>query len=226
MRAFCEGSVEHFDWDVRPGRGLRRHLRGEKSTHPFGPETPNYSGNEKVHLRRGRPAPPCDHKPARPGEVGGHLMEFFLRATHEAGARVLNECRVDASSRTRSPAGSWAPWRTTTARSCTRGPAGAWILAAGGFIMNRRCSPSTPPTCSTPLGGGLPADDGLGIRVGQGAGADVANMSEGLVVNAIYPPGTHRMGVLVNAQGQRFVNGARTWRTTDACCAGPTAAAG
>ncbi|MCB1014270.1 MAG: FAD-binding protein, partial [Acidimicrobiales bacterium] len=59
--------------------------------------------------------------------------------------------------------------------------------------------------------------DGLGIRVGQGAGADVANMSEGLAVNAIYPPGTHCMGVLVDERGQRFVNeDAYVGRTTDA----------
>ena len=51
----------------------------------------------------------------------------------------------------------------------------------------------------------------------SGWAGPTANMSEGLVVNAIYPPGTHCMGILVNAQGQRFINGdACVGRTTDA----------
>lgn len=38
---------------------------------------------------------PRGHKPASPGEVGGFLAEFLLRGSDAAGARVLNECRVE-----------------------------------------------------------------------------------------------------------------------------------
>ena len=219
VRAFCEGSVEHFDWMCDLGVDFADTYAAEKSTHPFGPETLYYSGNEKVHpfVEAAKPAP-RGHKPAKPGEVGGHLMEFFLRATHEAGARVLNECRVERLVQdpvTRRVVGAVANHDGTTVHVRARR---GLILAAGGFIMNKAMlAEHAPDLLDANWEAASPADDGLGIRVGQGAGADVANMSEGLVVNAIYPPGTHCMGVLVNAQGQRFVNeDAYVGRTTDA----------
>jgi 3-oxo-5alpha-steroid 4-dehydrogenase len=62
-----------------------------------------------------------------------------------------------------------------------------------------------------------PGDDGSGIRIGVGAGAAAVNMHEGLVLNAYYPPASHLKGVLVNAQGQRFINeDAYIGRTSDA----------
>lgn len=219
VRRFCEDSVEHFEWVSDLGVDFGTSYVAEKTTHPFGEETLFYSGNEKVHpfIDAATPAP-RGHKPARPGEVGGYLMEHFLTATHAAGARVLNECRVERlvqDPSTRRVVGVVADHDGATIHVRAQGGV---VLAAGGFIMNKAMlAEHAPDLLDCNWEAASPADDGLGIRVGQGAGADVANMSEGLVVNAIYPPGTHCMGVLVNAQGQRFINeDAYVGRTTDA----------
>lgn len=219
VRLYCEGSVEHFDWVSSLGVEFNEVFVDEKTTHPFGPDTLFYSGNEKVHpfAEHARPAP-RGHKPARPGEVGGYLMEFFLAATHEAGAAVLNECRVERLVQdpdTKQVVGVVANHDGTTVHIRARRGV---ILAAGGFIMNKEMlAEHAPDLLSCNWEAASPADDGLGIRIGQGAGADVVNMNEGLVVNAIYPPATHCMGVLVNQQGQRFINeDAYVGRTSDA----------
>ncbi len=81
------------------------------------------------------------------------------------------------------------------------------ILCAGGFIMNDdMLAKHAPLLLQCNYKAGCPGDDGSGIELGQGCGADAINMSEGLVLNAYYPPGKHAKGILVDANGQRFIN--------------------
>lgn len=219
VRLYCEGSVEHFDWMCSLGVEFSDAYQAEKTTHPFGEESLFYSGNERVYPFADRAVPaPRGHKPARPGEVGGYLMEFFLQATDDAGAAVLTDCRVERvvqDPATRRVVGVVARMDGQTIH--VRARKGV-ILAAGGFIMNKEMlAEHAPDLLDCNWEAASPADDGLGIRVGQGAGADTVNMAEGLVVNAIYPPGSHCKGVLVSGQGQRFVNeDAYVGRTSDA----------
>jgi len=92
------------------------------------------------------------------------------------------------------------------------------ILCAGGFAMNDAMLEKHAPTllrCNWKAAS--EGDDGLGIRIGMGAGAEAVNMHEGLVLNAYYPPSDHLKGILVDARGRRFVNeDAYLGRTTDA----------
>jgi 3-oxo-5alpha-steroid 4-dehydrogenase len=92
------------------------------------------------------------------------------------------------------------------------------ILCAGGFVMNEQMLAEFAPSllcCNWKAAS--PGDDGLGIRMGMGAGAGLANMHEGLVLNAYYPPASNLKGILVDARGQRFVNeDAYIGRTSDA----------
>jgi 3-oxo-5alpha-steroid 4-dehydrogenase len=92
------------------------------------------------------------------------------------------------------------------------------VLATGGFIMNAKMVAEHAPQllrCNYKVG--TAGDDGSGIRMGVGVGADAINMGEGLVLNAYYPPSSHLKGVLVDARGQRFVNeDAYIGRTSDA----------
>ena len=53
---------------------------------------------------------------------------------------------------------------------------------------------------------GNPFDDGAGIRMGQGAGASTLHMNQSFVTIPFYPPPSHTFGILVNSQGQRFLN--------------------
>jgi succinate dehydrogenase/fumarate reductase flavoprotein subunit len=81
------------------------------------------------------------------------------------------------------------------------------ILCTGGFAMNqdmwRHYSPGVA-TRAHPIGN--PFDDGTGIRMGQGAGGATLHMNQSFVTIPFYPPASHTFGILVNSQGQRFIN--------------------
>jgi len=207
VRLYCERSVEHFDWMCNLGVPFSDAFVAEKTTHPFGEESLFYSGNELVHPFADQALPaPRGHKPAKPGEVGGFLAEFLLAGTHEAGARVLNECRVQrlVQDDDRRVVGVVADLDGVPAYVLARRGV---VLAAGGFIMNKEMvAEHAPDLLAGNWETATATDDGLGIRIGAGAGGALVNMHEGLVINAIYPPGSHCQGVLVNGQGQRFIN--------------------
>lgn len=218
VRLFCAGSVEHFAWFRALGVEFRTSFTAEKTTHPFTDDCLHWSGNELVHpfVAKAKPAP-RGHKPARPGEAGAYLMQCLLRAAEEAGAEVLTDCR--ARRLVQREDGRIAGVSATldgdlVFLKARRGV----VLAAGGFVMNDAMLRKHAPTllrCNYKTGS--TGDDGSGILMGLGAGAEAINMSEGLVLNAYYPPGAHAKGVLVNARGQRFVNeDAYIGRATDA----------
>jgi succinate dehydrogenase/fumarate reductase flavoprotein subunit len=218
VRLYCEQSLEHFEWFRALGVEFRESFLDDKVTHPLTDDCLTYSGNEDCWPfdELARPVP-RGHKPAREGEAGGYLMEAVLAGTLAAGARVLNECRVeclvrDVSGRVVGVAGTRE--REPFFAKARRGV----VLATGGFIMNREMVAKHAPQllcCNYPVA--TEADDGSGIRMGMGVGAEAVNMSEGLVLNAYYPPSSHLKGVLVDAQGRRFINeDAYLGRTSDA----------
>jgi succinate dehydrogenase/fumarate reductase flavoprotein subunit len=133
-------------------------------------------------------------------------MQVLVRATQQAGARTVYDCRVGRLIQTESArvvgVEAMLDGRTIFVKAGR-----AVVLCAGGFIMNDEMLSKHAPTllrCNYKAGSA--GDDGAGILIGMGAGADAVNMSEGLVLNAYYPPGSHAKGIIVNAQGQRFVN--------------------
>jgi 3-oxo-5alpha-steroid 4-dehydrogenase len=221
VRLYCENSVEHFDWFRDLGVEFNETFLEEKTTHPFTDDCLTFSGNEEAwpHNQAAHPVP-RGHKPAREGEAGGFLMEAVLQGTLDAGARVVNECRVE-----RLVVDEWGRVVGVASRrerepyfvKARRGV----VLATGGFIFNREMVTKHAPQllqCNYKVG--TEADDGSGINMGLGVGAEAINMSEGLVLNAYYPPASHLKGVLVDAQGRRFVNeDSYLGRTSDAILA-------
>jgi 3-oxo-5alpha-steroid 4-dehydrogenase len=207
VRRFCEGSVAHFEWLCALGVTFKDSYVDDKTTHPFGDDCLFYSGNERVHpfVAHATPAP-RGHKPARAGEAGGYLMERLLAGSTAAGAEVVHDCRVErlvqrADGRIIGVAAvlDGAPWYVRARRGV--------VLCAGGFVLNdAMLAAHAPDLLRCNWKAAAPGDDGLGIRIGLGAGAAAVNMHEGLVLNAYYPPGAHVRGLLVNRQGQRFVN--------------------
>lgn len=218
VRSFCEGSVSHFDWVCELGVAFKSSYVAEKTTHPFEDDCLFYSGNELAYPFAEAAAPaPRGHKPAHPGEAGGFLMEPFLKGTDEAGAQVLNECRAERLIQRTDGRVVGLVARRENERLYLKARRGV-ILCAGGFIENEEMVEQHAPhllqcnyKCATP------GDDGLGIRIGAGAGGNMVNMHEGLVLNAYYPPASNLKGILVDARGQRFINeDAYIGRTSDA----------
>jgi succinate dehydrogenase/fumarate reductase flavoprotein subunit len=218
VRAYCENSVEHFDWFCDLGIAFKDSYVAEKTTHPFEDDCLFYSGNELAHPFADSAAPaPRGHKPMHPGEAGGFLMESFLKATSEAGIGVRNECRAERAIQRADGRVLGMVVMHEKERGYIKARR-AVILCAGGFIENEEMVTQHAPhllqcnyKCATPN------DDGLGIRIGIGAGGNTMNMHEGLVLNAYYPPASNLKGILVDAQGRRFINeDAYLGRTSDA----------
>src|SRR5690606_1667569 len=149
---------------------------------------------------------PRGHKPKAMGEDGGATLVRTLtaalestRARIEYNARVLTTVvdgdrvvgvmvRID---------------REVRAIKARRGV----VLCAGGFIFNEEMVNKHAPQLkrlTMPLGN--PGDDGAGIRLGMGVGGAAINMHEGFMCLPFYPPAPHVKGIMVNEQGQRFVN--------------------
>jgi len=218
VRLFCEGSLEHFEWFRALGVEYKQSFLDDKVTHPLTDDCLTFSGNEDCwpFSEQARPVP-RGHKPAREGEAGGALMEAVLQGTLAAGASVVNDCRVEALVQREDGRVVGVAARREREPYRVRARRGV-VLATGGFVMNKAMLAKHAPRllqCNYPVG--TPGDDGSGIRMGMGAGAEAINMSEGLVLNAYYPPSSHLKGVLVDLRGQRFINeDAYLGRTSDA----------
>jgi len=218
VRLYCEGSVAHFEWFRALGVEFKPSFVADKLTHPITDDCLMFSGNEQCwpDCEKARPFP-RGHKPAREGEAGGYLMEAILRATLAVGARVVNECRAERL--IQRDDGRVVGVEALRQRERVRVKARRGVvLATGGFVFNKGMLAKHAPAllqCNYPTG--TPGDDGSGIQMGVGAGGEAINLSEGLVLNAYYPPSAHLKGVMVDALGRRFVNeDAYIGRTSDA----------
>lgn len=208
IRAMSGDSVEHFDWLEALGFQFERSFFPGKAVIQPGTEGLMFTGNEKVWPYREQATPaPRGHKVPVPGDTGGASMvtdllvkklgELGVEIRCETGARQLV---VDADGRV-----AGVVWRSLDGREGTV-RADSVILAAGGFVMNKEMVAEFTPGLSKkayPLG--TPYDDGLAIGLGMSAGGDTAFMTEAFVTAPVYPPSILLTGIIVNAEGKRFV---------------------
>lgn len=207
VRRYCEGSLEQYAWLEAQGVVFNPVYYPEKDTNTPNDEALIYSGNEACteYRKIARPAP-RGHKPKAMGEGGGTaLIQALTAALEKTSARIVCDARVlttitDAGRVVGVMVRIDGAVRAVKARRGT-------ILCAGGFIFNEDMVRQHAPwmtRLTTPLGN--PGDDGTGIRLGLGAGGAAINMSEGFVCLPFYPPAPHVKGIMINEQGQRFVN--------------------
>ncbi len=207
IRAYCDGSVEHFHWLESLGFQFERSYFAGKAVIQPGTEGLMYSGNEQVWPFRelARPAP-RGHKVPVPGDTRGArlVMDLLRDRVAEAGAEIRYE--TGATNLVTDGAGGVAglAWRSFAETGLVR--AGATVIAAGGFVMN----PDMVATYTPALSGklitlGSSYDDGLGIRLGMSVGGDVRHMREPFITAPCYPPAGLITGLIVNSAGQRFV---------------------
>jgi 3-oxo-5alpha-steroid 4-dehydrogenase len=80
------------------------------------------------------------------------------------------------------------------------------ILAAGGFIRNRKMVAQYAPAFRTGTPLGTVGDDGSGIQLGQSVGGDVGAMDSVSAWRFINPPLSFVQGIFVDQQGNRICN--------------------
>jgi 3-oxo-5alpha-steroid 4-dehydrogenase len=207
VRLYCDRSLEHFAWFKAQGVAWKPSFYPKKTTEPPGDDGLLYSGNENVWpFDRIAKAAPRGHKPRTAGSAGKLLMDTLLARAVSLDARFLYDTRVvrlivdDAQRVVGVLARRFGEEIAVRARR-------AVLLCAGGFIMNRRMlAAHAPKLLNVNLQIGNPYDDGAGIRLGLSAGGHAIGMSEGFVSVPFYPPSKLVHGVLVNSQGQRFIN--------------------
>ncbi|NNH70670.1 FAD-binding protein [Nocardia uniformis] len=207
IRAYCDGSVEHFDWLESLGFEFERSYYPEKAVIQPGTQGLMYTGNEKVWPFRDTAAPaPRGHKVPVPGDTQGAalVIELLVERAAELGVTVRYETGAtnliaDADGRV-----VGVRWKRGGETGAVR--AHSVVLATGGFVMNSAMvAEHVPQLAEKPFVLGTTYDDGIGIRLGIGAGGDVRHMDQAFITAPVYPPSRLLTGVIVNRDGQRFV---------------------
>ncbi len=206
IRAYCEGSVEHFDWLEDLGVHFERSYYPEKAVIQPGTEGLMYTGNEKVWPYKDLAVPaPRGHKVPVPGDTQGAAMviDLLLKRAAEIGVQIRYETgATQLILRDGAVAGvGWRHFGETGAIRCA-----SVVIAAGGFVMNKdMVAAYTPKLAEKPFVLGNTYDDGLGIRMGVSAGGATKHMDQAFITAPAYPPSVLLTGVIVNKLGRRFV---------------------
>jgi 3-oxo-5alpha-steroid 4-dehydrogenase len=207
IRAYCEGSVEHFDWLESLGFEFERSYFPGKAVIQPGTEGLMFTGNEKVwpYVEQAAPAP-RGHKVPVPGDTEGTkiVMDLLRDRVEEAGIEVRYETGATNLVADASGAVVGIAWRSFESTGTIR--AASVVIAAGGFVMNPdMVAEHTPALGSKLFTLGSTYDDGLGIRLGKSVGAELKHMDEPFITAPFYPPSVLVTGLIVNAEGKRFV---------------------
>lgn len=208
IRAYCDGSVEHFEWLEALGFRFERSFFDGKAVIQPGTEGLMYSGNEKVwpFCERARPAP-RGHKVPVPGETEGAALVIGLLRERLAEAGVEVRYETGASDLVQDEAGAVVglAWRRFRDAGFVR--ANAVVLAAGGFVMNEEMVAEHTPVLGEKLFAlGTTHDDGAAIQLGRAAGAELKHMEQPFITAPFYPPEGLVTGLIVNERGERFIN--------------------
>ncbi|KLO32654.1 FAD-binding protein [Mycobacterium haemophilum] len=210
IRAYCDGSVEHFNWLEDLGFQFERSYFPGKAVIQPNTEGLMYTGNEKVwpFLELAAPAP-RGHKVPVPGDTGGANMviDLLLKRAASLGVQVryetgATELIVDGAGPEARVTG--VMWKRFSESGAIK--AKAVVIAAGGFVMNpEMVAKYTPKLAEKPFVLGNTYDDGLGIRMGVSAGGATQHMDQMFITAPPYPPSILLTGIIVNKLGQRFV---------------------
>ena len=211
VRAYAEGSRAHYDWLVSIGMPYRDSFVPDKIIIHETDDCLLFTGSEEAYPFNAQATPcPRGHKPAVVGDNGGPLLvgKLLEQVKRRERIRVICDARAltliqDADRRVHGVVA-----RIDMQERCVRARRGV-ALCAGGFAMNRgMIAKHVPEMLRNPERNaiGNPYDDGSGIRMGLGAGGAAINMGGCFTSLPFYPPSGFVKGILVNAQGQRFIN--------------------
>lgn len=210
IRLYTEGSVEHFNWLEALGFEFERSFYPHKAVVQPGTEGVMFTGNEKCWPFKDESQPaPRGHKPPTPGDTGGAalVVGLALDRLKDAGVEVRFETGA-TSLVTDGDRVAGVAWKSLDGSGFIK--ADAVVIAAGGFVMNPAMVAEHAPDLAAVEQNGMALgntyDDGLGIRMGISVGGVAENMEKIFITGPFYPPGDALKGIVVNAEGKRFVN--------------------
>jgi succinate dehydrogenase/fumarate reductase flavoprotein subunit len=208
VRAYVDGSVDHFHWLVKTGVPYKESFHDERISYTLTDDCLLYTSNEKVwpFVEKAKPCP-RGHNIQVEGDNGGPvLMNALTKQVENLGVRIVYEARaltliVDED---RSVVGLVV--RIDQQEKHVKVRKGI-ILCAGGFNMNEKMLKKYAPLLRRANEAiGNPGDTGTGIMMGMGVGAAAINMNEGFVCIPFYPPSSFTYGIFINSRGERFIN--------------------
>jgi 3-oxo-5alpha-steroid 4-dehydrogenase len=195
IRVYVEQNPGHYQWLIELGIG-------------FSPEPADrclkYSGGENVY--------PCTEmaKPAMRGHrhpsqaTGKWIQRTLLEKVRASGATLILDADAEHLVQSDDGAIQGVIASVDGERRSFRATGGV-VLASGGFAKNQEMVAQHAPLYLR----GNPIDvygnDGWGIRAGQKVGAAVRRLGAVCCFHAIGPPKSRYEGILVNANGQRFI---------------------
>jgi len=207
IRAYCDGSVEHFNWLEDLGIAFERSYYPEKAVIQPNTEGLMYTGNEKVWPFKERAVPaPRGHKVPVPGDTQGAKIVIDLLLGRAAAQGVEIRYETGATGLVINDAGAvvGVTWKHFTESGAIK--AKSVVIAAGGFVMNpEMVAQHTPKLAKKPFVLGNTYDDGLGIRLGMSACGTTKHMDQIFITAPAYPPSLLLTGIIVNKDGKRFV---------------------
>ena len=208
IRLYCDESHHHFEWLVGMGVPYKESEYKQRAIVAMSDDCLLYTGSEKAWPFRDLAKPcPRGHNLEIEGDNGGPLfMSIMTERVEERSIDVRFNARALTLIQDESGEVAGLVVRIDGEERTVRARRGV-ILCAGGFIMNREMLEQHAPEYSfVQIPVGNPFDDGSGILMGQGAGAALLHMNQCFITLPFYPPSSHTKGILVNRQGQRFIN--------------------
>lgn len=206
LAAYCRGSVDLHDWLVDHGVPFEPRYWPEPGLEPPGTEGLIYSGGEDAAPFRTSHRPvPRGHVPATPNAAGWFLVERLREALGRTPVRVLEDHRVEQLivEDDRVVGVTVRSDGVVRAIGVRRGV----ILASGGWAYNDALLAKYAPALLRVMWRlGTDADDGWALRVTQGLGAAIEGMDTVEVAVPVTPPREVVKGVIVNGNGERFIN--------------------
>lgn len=207
IQPYCEGSVDHYDWITGHGVPFKPVYYPDYSGEPPNSDGLVTSGSEYAWPFRdiAKPAP-RGHCPEVDGAAGGFLMQKLVAAVSRSSADVWCDARAQILVKDDDGAILGAVVRSGGEDFHVRARR-AVVVTTGGFINDDAMIESNAPLlrkCMFRVG--AEGDDGSGIRMGLGAGASAIHLDHASISLPIIPPRAAQKGLLVDAQGQRFIN--------------------
>ena len=207
IRLYCEGSVAHFDWLCSQGVPFKPTYYHGTSGEPPTDDGLVWSGAENAHPFNeiARPAP-RGHVPEVEHQGGPLLMERLCAAVDASPARVAANHRCTALYQ-RSDGHVEGVAATAFGEERRIRARGGVILTTGGFVLNDdMLLKHAPLALRCGMRVAATGDDGSGIRLGVAAGGATIHMDSISISLPITQPWKLKRGILVNRQGQRFIN--------------------